>query len=381
MVTIVNGISISQTMEDGMTKTYVWSLFTRLFHLISALLIIFLFISGEEDDLLDFHVIAGVSVGVLYIFRVIWGFMDVKYSKFSDFDFSIKNLFEYLINIKNHKKYLGHNPASSFAIIAMIGLVFLSTLSGVLLYGVQEARGVLGFLNSEFYSYMHDIEEFHEAVTTLLMFVIGAHVAGVLLDRVFHGKDTVTSIVNGYKEVEGESLKTTLLQKLFGLVAIIIVLTTLIYGFRGGAITKDYNVQIDYEVAHPAFAKECKECHTLYPPFLLPRASWERMMGELENHFGDDASLDESTMVSIRDYLVANSAESSSKEAAFYMMRSLKTKDELAITKSPYWIKKHKEISKETFSSKKIGSSSNCKACHNKIEKGLINDSEIFINN
>ena len=38
------------------------------------------------------------------------------------------------------------------------------------------------------------------------------------------------------------------------------------------------------------------------PPNLLPKKSWELIMGDLENHFGDDASLDEKTNQDIKLY-------------------------------------------------------------------------------
>ena len=51
---------------------------------------------------------------------------------------------------------------------------------------------------------------------------------------------------------------------------------------------------IDYKTQNVAFVNECGSCHTFIPPNLLPKKkSWELIMGDLENHFGDDASLDE----------------------------------------------------------------------------------------
>ena len=39
------------------------------------------------------------------------------------------------------------------------------------------------------------------------------------------------------------------------------------------------------------------------PPNLLPKKSWELIMGDLENHFGDDASLDEDVNKNILTFL------------------------------------------------------------------------------
>ncbi len=38
--------------------------------------------------------------------------------------------------------------------------------------------------------------------------------------------------------------------------------------------------------------QESPACHTAYPPGLLPAASWRRIMGGLDRHYGSDASLE-----------------------------------------------------------------------------------------
>ncbi|VAW22082.1 Ni,Fe-hydrogenase I cytochrome b subunit [hydrothermal vent metagenome] len=53
-------------------------------------------------------------------------------------------------------------------------------------------------------------------------------------------------------------------------------------------------------------ANECSACHFPYPAGLLPAASWKKIMGDLQNHFGEDASLDEKVRANIQSYLVAN---------------------------------------------------------------------------
>ena len=102
-------------------------------------------------------------------------------------------------------------------------------------------------------------------------------------------------------------------------------------------------------------------------------------MGNLEEHFGEDASLDEQDTSSIRAYLVKNSAESSTKESAFHILKSMDSNETIAITKTPYWKRRHSEIDKSIFESKEVAAASNCKACHGNIEQGLLNDKDIKI--
>jgi len=102
-------------------------------------------------------------------------------------------------------------------------------------------------------------------------------------------------------------------------------------------------------------------------------------MDNLENHFGDDASLDEKDKTSIRDYLVDNSAENSTKESAFHILKSIQNIETIAVTKTPYWEKRHDAIDKRIFASIDVAAKSNCKACHQNIEQGLLNDKDIKI--
>ena len=100
-------------------------------------------------------------------------------------------------------------------------------------------------------------------------------------------------------------------------------------------------------------------------------------MADLENHFGDDASLDVQTNKNILDFLIKNSAENSSYKASWNFLNSINNQDIIALSKTSYWEKRHKDIPKDVFKNEKVKSVANCKACHSDIEKGLIEDENI----
>lgn len=340
------------------------------------------FLIAEFENLLDYHAITGYTIGLLLLFRVVWGFLDIKHSKFKDFNFDVKDLKEYMLNIfGNKKEYAGHNPASSWAIIAMIILSLASVVSGVIVFGTQEGMGVLSFLNTSRYKDMDFFEDLHEFFTNAFMFVVFVHIAGASLDKILHKSKSVESMIYGYKDGDGKSVKLTRFQQLFGVLWIVLPLFLFIYLLLAPSniLIKDSNKAVDYKAEHAQFYKECISCHTLYPPYLLPKESWVKMMDDLENHFGDDASLEETDKNSIKNYLVKNSAETSTKESAWKILKSIKNSDTIAITKTQYWQNRHNGIDKSIFKSKKVGSISNCKACHKNIERGLLNDKDIQI--
>ena len=364
-----------------MKKILVWGLYTRASHALLMVMMLAVFLTPEVKRLLTLHVALGYTLALLFLFRILWGFMDVKYSKFKDFNFNLMDLKAYMLSIfGNKKEYIGHNPASSYAIIAMIVLTFLAVGTGALAYGVKEGMGIFSFMNHTLFRDMKLFKEVHEFFSNVLMAVIFAHIAGVLLDKLVHKSRALESMVDGYKLGDEEGVKLTLIQKIFGVLAIGFSLIAFVYMLvaPNSLLIADGNPKMDYAKENSAFYKECISCHTLFPPFLLPQKSWVSMMATLENHFGDDASLDEKTSESIKAFLVKNSAEMSTKESALRILASLeKEKTYLAITETPFWKNRHKKIDKAVFAQKEIGKPSNCKACHDNIENGLLNNRDI----
>lgn len=364
-----------------MKRLYVWTLPTRVFHWLFVALIVGGWISVQEDRWLSVHVAIGSALGALVLFRIVWGIMGPKYSRFGDFTLSLSALKEYLFSLLNPSRhYIGHNPAASFVVIAMLATVLLAVITGMLAYGIQENRGLLAFLHSEYYPSMKVFKEVHEFFVNLLWALIAAHVGGVIVDRLLHKEDrTLPSIIDGYKNSEGEAARLSALQKIVAAFGIGGTVALLIYtlSIPNNPVIAAHNLKVNYEHDNPIFVNECGSCHTLYPPTLLPKEGWRALMGDLSNHFGDDASLDTPEYQSILKYLLSHSAETSTQEMSVKMMQSLEKRDMIAITQTPFWKQRHRHISDETFKSERVKSRANCKACHSDVEQGTIEDSAI----
>jgi len=364
-----------------MKRVYVWTLPTRLFHWLFVALILISWIASLEDRWLSFHAAAGMAAGALVVFRIVWGIMGPRYSRFGDLTLRFDALKEYLMTLLSpSRRYVGHNPAASYVMIAMLLTVLLAAFSGMLAYGIQENRGILAFLHSGYFQDMKVFEEIHEFFVNLLWVLIAAHVGGVIVDRILHKEErTLSSMIDGHKNSEGESAVLTLPQKLVALIGIGGVIGLLIYTLSApdNPLIAGHNQKVDYERENPLFVNECASCHTLYPPTLLAKESWLALMGDLSNHFGDDASLDPSDHQTILAYLLAHSAETSTQEMSVKIVQSLQKRDMIAITQTPFWKKRHKNIASDVFTSDKVKSRANCKACHSDVEQGIIEDNAI----
>ncbi len=136
-------------------------------------------------------------------------------------------------------------------------------------------------------------------------------------------------------------------------------------------------------VTNPQYLEECGSCHFPYQPGLLPARSWTRIMATLDNHFGENAELPAEDARMIKDYLLKNSADGSGYKRSVKIMNSLRSGDTpLRISKTPYFLKKHGELRPEmVVSNPKVGSFSNCSACHTQAAKGSFSEKEILIPN
>ncbi|MDX1809844.1 MAG: cytochrome b/b6 domain-containing protein [Sulfurospirillaceae bacterium] len=367
-----------------MTKSYIWPFINRFSHVLLIIFFSAAYLLGDYKSLVNYHVAFGYALGVVFLFRVLWGFIGPKYSKFKDFNFNVNDLKEYMLSVfKKDKEHIGHNPASSFAILAMIIVVFLTIIFGVLTQGIEKNHGILSFLHSSYFEHMEFFSEAHEFFANVLIALIGIHVMGSLIDRFIKRGDAIDSMITGYKNtIEKIDIRLNIFQKIFAILWILVSLFSLYYIIftKNNIFIKSANVKQDYAMLHSDFSKECGSCHIVYPPFLLPKKSWTVMMSNLENHFGDDASLDKITNASILAFLTKYSAENSTHEAALKISKSLKNNtDIIAITQTPYWKRRHSKIDKNVFTSNEVKSKANCKACHAGIEKGIIEDSLIKI--
>jgi hypothetical protein len=118
----------------------------------------------------------------------------------------------------------------------------------------------------------------------------------------------------------------------------------------------------------PQYKKACESCHVAYPPTLMPAASWSRIMGNLPKHFGTDASLDPAALKDISGWLFAH--------AGTYKRVSEEPPQD-RITRTAWFVRKHREVSAATWKLPAVKSAANCGACHTQADTGDFNERHI----
>jgi mono/diheme cytochrome c family protein len=116
------------------------------------------------------------------------------------------------------------------------------------------------------------------------------------------------------------------------------------------------------------YQQECAACHIAYPPGMLPPASWKRVMGSLDKHYGTDASLDEASVREISAWLQTNAGTGK---------RAAEEPPQDRITRSQWFVRQHHEVNPQIWKQAAVKSAANCAACHTGADKGRFRESEI----
>ncbi len=118
------------------------------------------------------------------------------------------------------------------------------------------------------------------------------------------------------------------------------------------------------------YAQECGSCHLAFPPNLLSKASWQRVMNGLDKHYGSDASLDAATQKQIDTWLQTHGGQGK---------RAREEPPQDRITRSIWFERKHREVSAASFKRASIKSRANCTACHRDAAKGDFDEDRVRI--
>ncbi|PIT75616.1 diheme cytochrome c [Limnohabitans sp. G3-2] len=120
----------------------------------------------------------------------------------------------------------------------------------------------------------------------------------------------------------------------------------------------------------PIYKQECAACHTPYPPGMLPAASWQRVMKGLAHHYGSDASLEPAQVQEIATWLKAHAG-------TYKRVREEPPEDR--ITRSAWFVRKHREVEAAVWKRSSIQSAAQCSACHTQADAGRFDERQLRI--
>lgn len=168
------------------TRILVWDLPTRLFHWLLAISFAGAFLTAESERVRDIHVAFGYSLLGLLAFRLVWGLIGSRYARFASFTYGPKAVLAYLGSLVTRRPvhYVGHNPAGSWVIYAILGLGIAAGASGYALYEDIGGRWM---------------ESLHEGTANAMLALVIVHIAGVVVSSFLHRENLVAAMLTGHK--------------------------------------------------------------------------------------------------------------------------------------------------------------------------------------
>jgi len=204
----------------------VWDPVVRIGHW--TLVTCFFIAYFTEDDLLTLHVWAGYVVGVVVLFRLLWGFVGTRHARFGDFVCAPAKVAAYLKGLRRGEveHYVGHNPAGGVMILLLLLFVSLTVYTGLEVHAVENHAGPLAGLQgsvgpaavlqpiaaasaddddapADRRSDMKDEdgfwEELHEFLANLTLILVILHVSGAVVSSYLHRENLVKAMITGKK--------------------------------------------------------------------------------------------------------------------------------------------------------------------------------------
>lgn len=176
----------------------VWDPLIRIFHW--SLVFTFFLAFITEDDWMDLHVQAGYAVSLLIAFRLVWGVIGTRRARFHTFvkpPAAVMSYFKQMLSLRV-PHYLGHNPVAAVMVIALLCSITLVAFTGmVMIAGEGEGPLAETFLASLSGDWMEDI---HEFLANFSLFLVIAHVSGVVVSSLLEGENLVKAMITGRKK-------------------------------------------------------------------------------------------------------------------------------------------------------------------------------------
>lgn len=188
--------------EEGLIhRIRVWDLPTRLFHWALVACVIGSVISAKlGGNAMVWHLRLGYAVLALLAFRLLWGVLGGRWSRFASFVYGPAALWRYLRGrpIAGDHFEVGHNPLGAVSVLAMLAWLLLQVGSGLIADDEIAITGPLvrfvsGELSLRWTAYHASYGQWG------LYLLVGLHLAAIVYYRAVKKKDLVTPMFSGNK--------------------------------------------------------------------------------------------------------------------------------------------------------------------------------------
>lgn len=185
----------------------VWDLPTRLFHWLLALTIVGSVITGSiGGGAMPWHFRLGLLALALIVFRLVWGLVGGRWSRFASFIYAPGTVLRYLRGERRPGEHLdvGHNPIGAGSVFAMLAIVAVQVGTGLI---ADDEIANVGPLN-KYVATATGIaatawhKNYGEAIILVL---VALHVGAILFYRLRKKVDLIGPMLSGDKALPGDT--------------------------------------------------------------------------------------------------------------------------------------------------------------------------------
>lgn len=196
------------TREKHRRELRVWDLPIRLFHwaLVAAVAVAIL---SAELDVLAVHMLAGETVLVLVLFRLVWGVVGSQTARFAEFVKGPEAIRDYLKRSRAGGEAaftLGHNPLGALMVIALLLMLLVQAGSGLFTSDDILVDGPLVPLASG--ATVGLLSSLHRLLANGIFVLIGLHVVAVLFYLLVKKDNLIRPMLTGRKSLPARLVVT-----------------------------------------------------------------------------------------------------------------------------------------------------------------------------
>ena len=191
--------------NDRPVQVPVWDFPTRLFHWVLVILVAVSFTTGAiGGNAMVYHERSGFAILVLLIFRIIWGFVGSRQSRFSDFVKGPAAVRRYATALfrGSPERYLGHNPMGGWSVLALLLVLLVQVVTGLFANDDIITEGPLYLWVSkpvsDWLTRIHRINRF------LIVALVATHLSAVLFYLWGKGENLIKPMITGQKIWRGD---------------------------------------------------------------------------------------------------------------------------------------------------------------------------------
>jgi len=178
----------------------VWDLPTRLFHWLLVVMVAVSFTTGSiGGNAMQYHEWSGFAILILLTFRITWGFVGSRTSRFRDFVKGPAAVWGYATALVRGKteRYLGHNPLGGWSVLAMLLALFVQAATGLFANDDIITEGPLFLWVSKPVSDW--LSGIHRLNRVLIMALVATHLAAVLFYLIIKRENLIKPMLTGIK--------------------------------------------------------------------------------------------------------------------------------------------------------------------------------------